>query len=44
MTSQIPDHFKTQETRTEAARREPCSLFHVPEHFKTQTCALKQLE
>ena len=36
MTSQIPDHFKTQETYIEAFCREPSSLFYVPDYFKTQ--------
>ena len=31
----VPDHFKTQEMRSEAVRIEPHSLAYVPDHLKT---------
>ena len=44
MTSQIPDHFKTQDMCNKAVKENPCSLEHVPDHFKTQEICNKAVE
>ena len=44
MTSQILDHFKTQEMCNKAVEKDPCSLSEVPDNFKTEEMCNKAVE
>ena len=44
MTSQITDHFKTQETCIEAVCREPFSFFNVPDYLITQEMFIEAVQ